>query len=430
MRPKSSDVPYVGKVAVHKREQGFTLVELMIALLVLAIVVAALAPAFYGELKATAASNFRSTANGLAVGAIEEMRAFPFYEIGYNQTDYSTAGTTALTCVSPTNSHQAGGTAPSWNSSAGLEPVALSSGSALDNVNNNLLTSQTISNVTFTTTRCVYWVSSSAGNTAAYKLTWVGVSWSVAGVPWHVSQTSAIYPGGEGKYTGTGHNNDTPGAPSCANQGITPFAVQNLIAAGGADPTTTVALTWSEGSDPTVVMPVQYQVSYNSKSSTGPWVQFSQTGLPNQNVTGLTPGVTYWFQVLEVSCDGKLGPATVVSQATNNAPQTCSATNFTVTGYNGTATAQIGSSDHLSNISAFTVSVQVTSGCNNVAAYYSPKNDGTYVTDYGPSGPGTVSWSTSASKWAAGTITFHLYQNGTDTGDTSQVTITCSGKTC
>jgi prepilin-type N-terminal cleavage/methylation domain-containing protein len=416
----------VGKVAVEKREQGFTLVELMIALLVLAVVVAALAPAFYGELKATSASNFRSAANGLAVGAIEEMRAFPFYEIGYNQTDYSTAGTTALSCVSPTNSYQAGGAAPSWNSSAGLEPVQLSSGSALDNVNNNLLTSQTISNVTFSTTRCVYWVGSSTGNTAAYKLTWVGVSWTVAGVPWHVSQTSAIYPGGEGKYT-AGHNNATPGAQNCANQGIIPFAVQNLAAAvDSTSPTTTVDLTWSEGSDSSVVMPVQYQVNYNSTTSTGPWVPFSQTGLPSQNVDGLTPGVTYWFQVLEVSCDGKLGPATVVSQATNNASQTCSATNFTVT----PKSAQIGSSDHLSGISSFTVSVQITSGCNNVAAYYSPKNDGTYVSDSAPSGPGTVTWSTSASKWAAGTVTFHLYVGGTDTGDTAQVTIICGAKSC
>ena len=416
----------MGNVAVHKREQGFTLVELMIALLVLAIVMAALAPAFYGELKATAASNYRSTANGLAVGAIEEMRAFPFYEIGWNQTDYSTAGSTALSCVSPTSSYQAGGTAPAWNSSAGSEPVELSSGSALDNVNNNLLTSQTISNITFTTTRCVYWVGSSSGKDAAYKLTWVGVSWSVGGVPWHVSQISAIYPGGEGKYV-SGHNNNTPGVQNCANQGITPFAVTSLTAAVDAtSPTTTIDLNWSEGADSSVVMPVQYQVNYNSTSSTGPWVPFSQTGLPHQNVDGLAPGVNYWFQVIEVSCDGKLGPGTVVSQATNNAAQSCSPTNFTVT----PPSAQIGSSDHLLSIPSFTVSVQVTAGCSNVAAYYSPKNDGTFVTDAGPAGPGSLSWSTSASKWGAGTITFHLYVGNTDTGDTAQVTITCGAKSC
>ena len=400
----------------------------MIAMLILAIVVSALAPAFYGELKATAASNFRSTANGLAVGAIEEMRAFPFYQVGYNHSDYATAGSTALSCVSPGNGYQTGGAAPAWNSSAGLEPVSLASGSALDNAINNLATSQQISNVTFTITRCVYWVGSSTGNSAAYKLTWVGVSWTLAGIPWHVAQSSAIYPGGEGAYPATGHNNDTPGAATCASQGIAPFAVTSLAASPGTDPTTMVNLTWAEGADSTAVMPVQYQVNYSSAGSTGPWVPFSETGLPSQTVDGLTPGPgsTYWFQVLEVSCDGVTGPASVVSLATANASQACSATNFTVS----PASATIGSSAKLSSVSTFQVSVQVTSGCNNVAVYYSPKNDGTYQTDFGPSGNGTLTWSTTAQKWAAGTITFHLYIASVDTGDAAQVKITCTAQHC
>lgn len=415
-------------MAAYERDKGFTVIEMVVALFILAIVLTAIAPAFYGELKATAAANYRSSANGLAVGAIEEMRAFPFYQIGWNQADYTTSGSTALTCVSPSNTFQTGGSAPTWNSSAGLEPVKLTGGSALDNVNNNLLTTQTISNVTFTTTRCVYWVTASTGSLAAYKLTWVGVSWSVAGVAWHVTQSSAIYPGGEGKYVSGGHDNYNPSAPNCTNQGGVPAAPKSLSAAQDpASPTTTVDLTWSEGTETTTtVIPVQYQVNYSSTSSTGPWAPFSQTGLPNQNVDGLIPSTTYWFQVLEVACDGTPGPAVVVSQATANASQSCAYSNFTVS----PKTASIGSSDQLSGISSFQLSVQVTASCNNVAAYYSPKNDGTYVTDTAPPGSGTLTWSTSANKWAAGTITFTLYVGGSATVDAAQVTITCSAKKC
>ncbi|HVA74517.1 MAG TPA: type II secretion system protein, partial [Acidimicrobiales bacterium] len=126
----------MGKALQHERDEGFTLVEMLIALMIFAIVMLALAPAFYGQLKAAAATSYRSTANGLAVAAIEQMRSFPYYEIGYNQSDYSTSGSTALSCVSPLNTYQTGGTAPSWNSVAGLKPVELSSGSALDDINN------------------------------------------------------------------------------------------------------------------------------------------------------------------------------------------------------------------------------------------------------------------------------------------------------
>ena len=418
----------MGKLVKAGREQGFTIVELMIAMLVLAIVMVALAPAFYGELKATAAANYRSTANGLAVGAIEEMRAFPFYQIGWNQGDYSTSGSTALSCVSPSNTFQTGGTAPAWNTRAGLEPVKLTGASALDNVNNNLLTSQTISPVTFTISRCVYWVSASTGSSAAYKLTWVGVSWSVGGTPWHVSQTSAIYPGGEGKYGGSGHNNNNPSAPSCSNSGSLPATPKSLAASQDpTSPTSTVDLTWSEGSETfSSVMPVEYQVNYSSNGPSGPWIPFSQSGLPSQNVDGLVASTTYWFQVFELACDGTPGAAVVVSQATATASQSCVYSNFTVS----PSTASIGSNKTLIGISAFQVSVQVTSACNNIYVSYDPQLKNQPVTDSAPAGSGSLTWNTSASRWAAGTIVFTLYVGGAQTSDAAQVQISCTAKSC
>lgn len=427
-RRLSSDNSGVGKALQHERDEGFTLVEMLIALMIFAIVMLALAPAFYGQLKAAAATSYRSTANGLAVAAIEQMRSFPYYEIGYNQSDYSTSGSTALSCVSPLNTYQTGGTAPSWNSVAGLKPVELSSGSALDDINNNLQSSQTISHITFTTTRCVYWVSSSTGDTAAYKETWIGVSWFADGQNWHVSHMSAIYPGGEGKYT-TGQNNDNPGAAECQNQGTVPAAPVSLTAAADATyPASTVDLTWSAGTDTSggVVLPLQYEVDYSSSVS-GPWIPFSTAGLTYANVDGLASGNQYWFEVWAIACDGtRSSSAATVSQSTASSSQPCSATNFTVS----PTSASIGSSDKLSGISAFQVSAEVTSGCSNVAVQYIPTITGSTVTDNAPGGTGTLAWTTSASKWAAGTVTFHLYIGGTDTGQVQQVTISCNAQHC
>lgn len=410
-----------------KREGGFTLIEMMVALLILSIVLTALVPAFYGELKASAATDYRSTANGLAVAAIEQMRAFPYYEIGYNKSDFSTAGSTALTCVSPTNTYQTGGTAPSWNSAAGLDPVELSSGSALDNTINNLLTSQTISNITYTTTRCVYWVTSSTNQSAAYKETWVGVSWTAAGMNWHVVHTSALYPGGEGLYT-SGQDNATPGASQCQNQGTVPSTPTSLTATQDTtSPTTTVDLAWSEPStNPTSTDPLQYQVDYNSTSAGGPWIPYSTNGLPYQNVDGLTPGVQYWFQVEALACDGTPSAGwAAATQTPATASQSCVLSGFSVS----PPSATIDSSDKLSG-NPFQFSVNASSACSNVAVQYQPRNTGSTVTDYAPGGTGSLVWNSSASKWAAGTITFHLYNAGTDTGQAQQVTISCNASHC
>jgi prepilin-type N-terminal cleavage/methylation domain-containing protein len=430
--------------AENQREQGFTMIELMIAMLVLAIVMTAIGPAFYGELKAAAAANFRSTANGLAVGAIEEMRAFPYYEVGWNATDYSTSTSPAQSCV-PRGAAFPNGSAAAWNAYSSLDPVQLTSGSALDNIaTNNLPTTQVIGNVQFNITRCVYWGNSSVGTAGpcgsvsgcsdAYKLTWVGVSWSVGGIPWHVSQTSALYPGGEGKYSAK--NNNNPSAPACTIPSGTPAAVTSLTAtqdtSTATSPTNTIDLTWSEGTDTTTVMPVQYAVSYNSTGPAGPWTPFSQTGLPSQNVDGLASGTTYWFQVVEVACDGTLGAATVVSQATASAAQSCTYGNFKVTtNPGGQTTATIDSNDKLSGgVNSFQMSVNVSTACSNIAARYSPTNNGSYVTDTAPAGSGTLTWNSSAPKWAAGTITFTLYVGGTATTDAAQVTISCNAQHC
>src|SRR5579863_2939036 len=89
------------------REDGFTLVELLIAMMILAVVLTAIAPAFYGALRSTANTSQRSVADGLAVAAVEQIRSLPYYEVGYFNTPstctYSTTPV-SLTSASPMDS--------------------------------------------------------------------------------------------------------------------------------------------------------------------------------------------------------------------------------------------------------------------------------------------------------------------------------------
>lgn len=452
---KRAGVPSAGQ-----DERGFTLIELIIAMMVLAIVMAALAPAFYGELRATAATDYRSTANGLAVAAIEQMRAFPYYQIGWDTTDYEGPSTTLTngllaapssqtpTCIgsgNPTPSVQsdslivANEKAPSWNAYGSYNPVELTSSSAFDLSTSNLFGQETIGPITYSIARCVYWVAASPTSTtlntptypSAYKLTWVGVSWNVGATPWHVSQTSAVYPGGAGSYTS--ENNDGPASSTCTNSGSAPGTPSGLAASADVNPTTAVDLSWSAGSSTSSELPLSYVVGYRS-DPTAAWTIFSQgTGLLSANVDGLSPGTEYWFEVIAVACDNTQSvTAATTTYTTQNASQACTYSNFTVT--TGIASSEgsttIGSNDKLDQISSLTASATVSSACSNVALYYSPQNNSNYTTDSASASSGTLSWNTSASKWAAGTITFHLYIAGADTGATAQVTITCDASHC
>ena len=80
--------------AVHHQaprsgEEGFTIVEMMVALSLLAVAMVALSGVFFGGLKAASATSNRTAAVALATRETEAIRAVPYDEIGFydDQTD-------------------------------------------------------------------------------------------------------------------------------------------------------------------------------------------------------------------------------------------------------------------------------------------------------------------------------------------------------
>jgi prepilin-type N-terminal cleavage/methylation domain-containing protein len=426
-------------------ERGFTLVELLIALLVLAIVMVALAPAFYGNMRAASATNYRSTATGLAVAAIEQMRGFPYYSVGYS----SSANDPQLCQTNNPNPTQDPAVENVPSRYAILDPA----NAPRHNLYNGPLNPYTPPGgvIPYTITRCIYWVPASPGTITggvqaptylgAYKQTLVWVQWKVGGLSWQVSETSAIYPGGEGTYSTNGANsNGIPFSSNCQNPaGTLPVAPLALTATPDSTfPATAVDLTWTEGSgDSPSVLPLLYEVDYQSTGS-NQWVFYQDTGDPGTVnipfvVDGLIPSTAYSFEVYEVSCDGRHSPTAPTATATTGFTTTtgCSAYNFTVSPATGATIDSTGSLTGSPNY--FLVSVQVTTGCSQVAVQYSPTNNGQYTTDVysGAATSGTLTWQTTALKWAEGTTTFALYIAGASTGESQSVTIACApGKTC
>ena len=70
-----------------KDEQGFTLVELVVAMLIIAIVFTSAAYLMYGSLRALAAAKQRSVFIEIANGELEALRSMPFDELGVLSTD-------------------------------------------------------------------------------------------------------------------------------------------------------------------------------------------------------------------------------------------------------------------------------------------------------------------------------------------------------
>lgn len=297
-------------------EAGFSLVELLVAFVMLSVVMTALAPAFYGTLKAAGVTSQRSQATGLAVSATEQMRSLPYSEVGYK--------TTPGACT-------------------GADPVTLASGGPLD----SMASVQTVGGATYTIARCVYWAASSIpGDDDAYKQTQVLVSWTSSIGPESVSQTSDLYPGGEAPYTGT--TTTTTTTTTLPTNQLGP-----ATCTANADPGNSSAYIDVSWTVPTPI-PAYYVVYYTDSNPGGlPIAGGSNpyTTSPNEYGTSaelsMGANTTYYFQVEAVSSTSQYSaPSSTCSASTSGTTTTTQPPGSTTTtlppgSYSSAADAQV-----------------------------------------------------------------------------------------
>ena len=358
---------------------------MMVAFLILAIVLTALAPAFYGSLRATAMTNARSAANGLAVAANEQIRSFPYYEVGF----YTTPGT----CH-------------------GSNPVTLPAAGPMD----SLPTSSHVGLTNYTITRCVYWQSATTGATGAYKESIVTVGWTFNSQSYSMTQTSAVYPGGETSYAQSGaDNNHFPAGTTTTTAPGPPLPPTGV--AVSSTTTTSVTLSWSAPSGSAT--PVDhYEIDFTSNyPGSGPvdcagcvWT-YSTTPNSTQTVTGLTPGTTYWFQIRSIAADGTPGNATTpISGTTIAGGSGCAVYSLYVNPTQGV----VDPSGHLINSNSFALWINATSPCSTQQLEIAYITQGSTlqmanVTQQG-SGAYTGSAGTASTVWSVGNHQFTVYQ--------------------
>jgi prepilin-type N-terminal cleavage/methylation domain-containing protein len=391
--------------AERDNDGGFTLVEILVALVILGIVLAALGPVFYGALRATSMTNQRSVANGLAVAANEQLRSVP-----YNQVGYVTSAAVPPSVAVPTLC-------------TGQNPVLLTDVTTPIPATNTVTVPAQGSPpgagapVQYTLTRCIYWVDSSiAQDTQAYKKSVVTVSWIMQGASYQVSQTSALYPGGAAAYTGT------PGSTTTTTPPPTPSIPTNVAAhVDSVNTTNQIDVSWTASSPtPASYYIVQYSSTYSGSGTlASPFTSsplISGTSWP----APVAPGATYYFQVVAVAADGVTmsAPSSSVQQpiaqaTTSPAATTCTLTNLVVQ----PTSAMVDKNGSLVGVpnNTFALSVNASGPCQNVTVAYNPTGTGTPPAPASVTGtiPGTLTGSTLPAQWAPGNQTFTVNVNGT-----------------
>lgn len=381
-------------------DQGFTLVELVIALLVIAIVMAAIGPAIYGVLKASADTNQRSVADNLAVQATEQMRSYAYSEIGYTSTQYGAISVASEQCNA--------GTQVTVGSTYLPGPV----------------TTTSMSNVSYTISRCVYWVSSSAGDTTNdYKQIVVSVSWASGGQP--LTFKSAVYPSGADISSTT---------TTTTVEAASPSPPTNVAAQDDSTyPTQYIDVLWSPPStsaDPVAGYDVEYSTTYSGSG-------YLTSGITTKYVPGATAcggttscgyqltaaaGQTYYVEVYSVDASGVTSTSPGTSSSGNYVVSASTTTGTTggcqVTGASVTpSTASIDKNGYLetsNNQFSLSVTTNGDPACTNdtITMQYTPSGSGTPTTS-NLSGSGTLTGTAGSCStvWTAGNHTFSVYLN-------------------
>jgi prepilin-type N-terminal cleavage/methylation domain-containing protein len=341
----------------QESEAGFTIVELVVAMAVLAMVMAPLASVFWSAMRTAGAAAHRTDGSSIASREIEGMRAVPYSQVGfYADQPGVTATFEGLTTVS------LGATSPSTGSAIPhMQPQTPDPSAATnfapdpDPTNASPIVQGSVS---YSVRRYVVWANAqgtSSTYTQAYKRLTVIVTFTDQVGTHTVRQDSLLYPGGQGTYQGA-MGGTTSTAPTTTTV-LSPSApILNAIT-GLADPAgeTQVPLAWSQPAGGAAV--TSYTVEY-STSLSFPVGNFSViTGfapsVTSYTVPSLSANTTYYFKIIAYAASNSassnvqsfatlpvVGPACNLGQLNVTGSQTLSTTG-TILATNGRVTENL-----------------------------------------------------------------------------------------
>ena len=338
------------------REQGFSLIEALMALTVLSVGVFGTMQVFLGTMRTTSVASARTHASAIAAREIEAMRAIPYAAIGFGVSSGAAASFEGATTVFVADS--AAKTTPTGSP-------------------------ETDEGVTFTITRAIVWVSQGS-YTNQYKRVVVMISWHDQAGSHSVRQEAFVYPGGLGPYGGATTTTSTTTA-------VTPGAPSGLTATPDTlNPTTQVNLVWTAGSPAATTFEVQHAQDPTFAATTVDTT--TQPGATTSyNKTGLAPGTTFYWRVRALSgaqSSAWSNTAQGNTQAVGAQPCTAGSANASPSAVN----KQSASSNQLKN--SVLVSVNTTGTCNGLFIRFTPQT--TQMTQTMTQGNGGV-WSTTIS---------------------------------
>lgn len=316
-------------------EDGFTLIELVFALGLLAILIGGLSGVFWSGLRTASTSNHRTDGASLAARDIEGMHAVPYDSLGFynDQTGYA-ATFEGHTTVS------LGATTPAGSPSS-VQPLTPDSSAALSfNADPDPTNAAPISmgGVKYSVARYIVWIDAQGPNggspttySAAYKRTTVILSWTDQAGAHQVRQDSVVYPGGRGTFggAGSGTSTSTTAAPVPPLQ---PTLAAPTHPAAPADQNE-LDLTWTQPVGGGVV--TSYTLQY---STTAGFVAGTTTSISNLASTArayalqpLAASTTYYVQLIAYAGTPSV-TSNSVSGTTAAAPAPCVLGTLTVTG--------------------------------------------------------------------------------------------------
>jgi prepilin-type N-terminal cleavage/methylation domain-containing protein len=413
------------------RDGGFTLIEMMLALSLIALIIVPLTSVFWSSLRTESVSGARGNASAIASREIEGIHAVTYASIGfYSDQSFPSAWNTWVSSHSYTTVTL--GSCSTTCSSGSFTPLIQPTGTS------------TVAGITYSISRYIYWQTATGVNnggtsttfSSAYKGVTVTVSWTDKAGTHIVQQNSIEYPGGQGPYSTASTTTTTaplspPGAPTLTATG-TPTSNEIDF---------TITAPTSGG------QPSNYIVQYSTDPTFSTYAQSAP--LPGTStgyqVTTLAASTKYYFQIEATNSAGaspwsaSVPPfvstassttttsTTVAATTTTTVASTttttlaCSLNGFTITTTRTGKTYETAQGNMSENVSLI---VQVSGNCTGVVTVQSVLH-GTTTADpsspYPLSGPasggqwsGTI-LSNGQSGWSVGTHDMTVYLNGVAT---------------